>query len=515
MDLTARLRSIMRPNSGAGSEGAERGEGVPASDRAGVWGGAPPKNELTYEPDTGRYEASIDLDRVADVLGGRVVTNHFGRALIIDRRYESDRYHGTRRVGECELPDGDTLRLLDPSLPVPDGSGSRTLFIDLETTGLSGGAGTVAFLVGCGWFDMGAFQVRQFLLTSYASERALLSAVADCFDATSLLVTYNGKTFDVPMMETRWQFHRMPLPLESVRHFDMLHPARRLWASRWVHASGMERPATRPRNGASVSEGPAGTAAERRPRAPGDDSGGCRLSTLERVLCEVRRVGDIPGMDIPGRYFQFLRSGDARPLEPVLEHNRLDLISLAAVTAHAVELVEKGTERCRDAAEALALGKVYERAGCVDRAVAAYETASRDEAAHIDVRAEAIYRLGVRLRRDRRFAEAADCWRRILDLKQSRKGRPHLPQGYGGQGATLLAPLRQYAVEALAIHHEHRERDYEGAKELTLRLLDELEDGDSRVPSSKHRTGKAEATRHRMDRLDRKLAQARERQLFG
>src|SRR6188474_2959309 len=207
MDLTSRLRSIVRPQSA-------------------------PARELTYEPDTGRYEASIDLDRVANVLGGQVVTNQFGRALIIDRRYESDRFHGTRRVGECELPDGDTLRLLDPSLPIPDGSGSRTLFVDLETTGLSGGAGTVAFLVGCGWFDMGAFQVRQFLLTSYASERALLSAVADCFHATSLLVTYNGKTFDVPVMETRWLFHRMPLPLESVRHFDMLQPARRLWRAR-------------------------------------------------------------------------------------------------------------------------------------------------------------------------------------------------------------------------------------------------------------------------------------------
>jgi uncharacterized protein YprB with RNaseH-like and TPR domain len=90
----------------------------------------------------------------------------------------------------------------------------------------------VAFLVGCGWFDMGAFQVRQFLLTSYASERALLDAVASCFDAASLLVTYNGKTFDVPMMETRWMFHRMRMPLESVRHFDMLHPARRLWRNR-------------------------------------------------------------------------------------------------------------------------------------------------------------------------------------------------------------------------------------------------------------------------------------------
>ena len=153
MDLTSRLRSIVRPPN------------------------SPPR-ELTYEPDTGRYEGTIDIGRVADVLGGQVVNNRFGRALIVDRRYESDRFHGTRRVGDCHVEDGDTLKLLDPTLPPPDGAGERTLFVDLETTGLSGGAGTVAFLVGCGWFDMGAFQVRQFLLTSYASERALLCAVA-------------------------------------------------------------------------------------------------------------------------------------------------------------------------------------------------------------------------------------------------------------------------------------------------------------------------------------------------
>src|SRR6266508_5081959 len=153
MDLTSRLRSIVRAPYAA-------------------------PRELTYEPDTGRYEASINLDRVADVLGGRVVTNGVGRALVIDRRYESNRFHGTRRVGDCDIADGDALTLLDPTLRPPDGAGSRTLFVDLETTGLSGGAGTVAFLVGCGWFDIGAFQVRQFLLTSYASERAQLSAVA-------------------------------------------------------------------------------------------------------------------------------------------------------------------------------------------------------------------------------------------------------------------------------------------------------------------------------------------------
>jgi uncharacterized protein YprB with RNaseH-like and TPR domain len=445
MDLTSRLRSIVRP-----------------ADQ--------PARELTYEPDTGRYEASIDIDRVADVLGGRIVTNQYGRALVIDRRYESDRFHGQLRIGECEVRDGDGLRLLDPALPSADGTADRTLFIDLETTGLSGGAGTVAFLVGCGWFDMGAFQVRQFLLTSYSAERALLSAVADCLDATSLLVSYNGKTFDVPVMETRWMFHRMPMPLESVRHFDMLHPARRLWRSR---ANGS-----------------------------GEADGGCRLSTLERILCDVNRVADVPALEIPARYFRFLRTGDARPLEPVLEHNRIDLVSLAAVTAQALRLVEDGTARCRDAAEALALGKVFERAGCSERALACFARAAVDEGSHVEVRAEAIYRMGLRLRRERRFDEAAAAWRRLLDLKQGRFGRR----------SSLLAPLRQFAVEALAIHHEHRERDYEGAKEFTLQLLEEHEAEDFRL--------KAEATamadtRHRLARLEKKIARKNNSHLFG
>jgi uncharacterized protein len=390
IDLTARLRSIVRPGS------------QPVGDL--------PPRELTYEPDTGRYEATIDMDRIAGVLGGRVVTNAFGRALVIDRRYESDRLHGRTHVGAIEFRDDERLRLLDPSLPRPDGIGSRMLFVDLETTGLSGGAGTMAFLVGCGWFDLGAFQVRQFLLTSYAAERALLSAVAECLIDTSLLVTYNGKTFDVPVMETRWLFHRMPLPLESVRHFDMLHPARRLW---------------------------------RRREGEVDEEACCRLSTLERVLCGVDRVGDVPGMEIPARYFRFLRTGDAMPLEPVLEHNRIDLVSLAAVTAEAVRLVEQGGEGCRDACEALSLGKVLERGGAREQAITCFRLAAGEARAHVDVRAEALYRLGLRLRRDRSFEEAAEVWRSVLEMEAPTRGRP----------SPLLPELRRFAGRQLAIHH--------------------------------------------------------------
>jgi hypothetical protein len=441
--------------------------------RAIVQGGPPkPVRELTYEPDTGGYEAPADLAGVGAILGGVPMRTPFGDCLVIDRRYEADRFHGTMRIEDCELKDCDGLRVLDPTLgtpvllasshaPVPRseqlfGAGTpRTIFIDLETTGLSGGAGTVAFLVGCGYFDLGAFQVRQFLLTSYASERALLSAVASFFDGAELIVTYNGKTFDVPMMETRWGFHRIEMPLGGVPHFDALHSARRLWKTRTTA-----------------------------------DDGGCRLSTLERTLFEVRRVGDVPGLEIPDRFFRFLRSGDPRPLEPVLEHNRIDLVSLAAVTAHAARLAQDGHGACRDCAEALALGRIYERADALERADACYLRAAGSD--DPDVRGEALYRLALRRRRDRMFAEAAAFWRELVALTE--------PGSLRRRGS--LAGLRQCAVEALAIHHEHRDRDLLGARELALFALRE---GDARS---------ADGLRHRLARLDRKIARKSDAQLF-
>jgi uncharacterized protein len=436
VDLRARLQDIVRPS-------------------------AKPVRELTYEPDVGGYEAGVKPERIGEILGGRAVQNEFGKCLVIDRRYESDRWHGDVRISDCEVNDLGMLKMLDPSLDAAQAG--RTVFIDLETTGLSGGAGTVAFLVGCGYFDLGAFQVRQFLLTSYAAERALLAAVADFFQDAELIVTYNGKTFDVPVMETRWLFHRLQLPLEGVSHFDTLHAARRLWKTRSQDALDSA-------------------------------SGGCRLSTLERALFDVRRVGDVDGFEIPSRFFRFLRSGDPRPLEPVLEHNRIDLVSLAAVTARAARLVQEGPDACPDGTQALALGRVYERAGAFERAESCYRRASAAGVA-LDVRVESLYRLGLRCRRDRRFAEAADAWRTLVAITESAAVRRTEP----------ARALRQFAVEALAIHHEHRDRDYSVARELALfGLSEEREENSSR----------ADGYRHRLARLERKIAKRAEAQLF-
>jgi uncharacterized protein YprB with RNaseH-like and TPR domain len=433
MDLRSKLRAIVRPENA-------------------------PRRELTYEPDHGGYEAAIEPRRVGEILGGQPVETRFGTCLAIDRRYEATRRHGDVSIEECQLPGTHSLRVLDPTLLVDAGLG-RAVFIDLETTGLSGGAGTVAFLVGCGYFDLGAFQVRQFLLTSYSGERALLEAVSQFFDDADLIVTYNGKTFDVPVMETRWSFHRMEGPLQGVPHFDTLHAARRLW----------------------------------RARAEEDEAsdGGCRLSTLERALFDVRRIGDVPGVEIPSRFFRFLRSGDPRPLEPVLEHNRLDLVSLAAVTARAARIVDDGADGCPDSAQALALGRVFERAGALERAEACYRRAAASDAA--PVRGEGLYRLGLRCRRERRFDAAADAWRALIELTDRGAFR-RTPAGLA---------LRDFAVEALAIHHEHRDRDLHAARELAMFALEERPDA-----------RRADGYRHRLARLDRKIAKKQNAQLL-
>jgi len=271
-------------------------------------------------------------------------------------------------------------------------------------------------------------------------------------------------------METRWLFHRLQMPLDGVPHFDMVHPARRLW---------------RPRAAATEM-----------------DEGGCRLGTLERTLFEVNRVGDVGGFEVPARFFRFLRSGDPRPLEAVLEHNRFDLVSLAAVMARAVDLVRSGHLACRDCGEALALGRVYERAAADDRiggrervfvqAGSCYQRGAESRAT--DIRAEALYRLALWHRRERRFAEAAAIWREVLDLTEPR----------GVRRMTGMRALRRFAAEALAIHHEHRDRDLDSARELALFALEEAE-ADGRM---------ADGVRHRLARLNRKIAKKTDAQLL-
>jgi hypothetical protein len=323
-------------------------------------------------------------------------------------------------------------------------SEGRLIFLDVETTGLAGGAGTYAFLVGCGWFDGGVFHVRQFFLSSFGGERALLNGLLELLGSAGGVVTYNGKTFDVPLIDTRFVMHRLRTPFERLPHLDMLHCARRLW---------------------------------RADTADDTSRTGCRLEALEQALCGHVRNGDVPGFEIPARYFHYVRTGDPRPLGAVVEHNRLDLLSLAWLTAHAARLLEKGPGSAANAREAFGLGRLFERASMFEEARRCFAKAADFSRGAEVIHAQALHAYAILARRERLYDEAAAAWRRLI--------------GLSGCPETLLRD----ATAALAVHHEHRVRDLKTARLFALRALD--------LEST---TRRAQAVQHRLARLDRKLA---------
>ena len=388
--------------------------------------------------------SSADTASIAETLGGQWLSTSFGPCLSIERRIDPATRHGRQPVAGFADELGAAAHAVEV---ITCGGAARPpfLFFDLETTGLSGGAGTYPFLVGCGWFDAdAAFVVRQFLLARPSDERAVLGSFAGVLESSGALVTFNGKTFDAPLLETRCLYHRVGWYGADHPHLDMLHPARRLWSSRSDESA------------ASASDA------------------GCSLAALEREILGAFRAGDVPGIEIPGRYFQFLRTGDARPLAAVLEHNRRDLLSLAGVTARVLSLVAAGPDAARDAHEALALGRMYSRAGDEARALLAYRKVSREGTGR--VRVEALRQLAVSARRGRRYDEAARHWEEILET------------------AACPREIARAATEALAIHHEHRVRDLAAARRFALLSLDGSE-----------RPAWSEAVRYRLARLERKL----------
>jgi uncharacterized protein YprB with RNaseH-like and TPR domain len=431
-----------------------------------------------------RCAAAEASSRVLEVLGATLVEGIRGPCVVVDRSYPASYRHGRQPV-ERYLAAARASRLVLPwflkgagILPMADGADvePRLLCFDLETTGLSGGAGTYAFLVGFGVFDDEGFHTRQFFLRGYGEERALLHAVEDeistgLAERPSVLVTYNGRSFDVPLIETRYQIHRLQSPFDQMAHVDMLFPARRLWKRRGPRAS--------PSGGGAAFE------ARVRPfgaMAPDESPGSCALTAIERDILGLHRQDDVPGWEIPARYFGYARTGDARGLEAVLEHNRLDLLSLGAVAAVILEMVREGAEAARERHDCLALGRLLEYLGRLDEAERCFAAAAIDDGmleSGLDriVRADALHWLALHHRRSRRFQEAAEAWRALTEING------------------VDAELRREALEALAIHYEHRAKDLEAARRFALRALD-LADDASRV----------DGVRHRLGRLSRKLS---------
>jgi uncharacterized protein YprB with RNaseH-like and TPR domain len=347
---------------------------------------------------------------IQEFMSGEVVKTSLGEHFETERLWERHRRHGSVDIADlAELPDDLLTPLSDgavtPANPV------KWAFLDTETTGLAGGTGTYAFLIGVGSIDASGFRLRQFFMRDYGEEPSLLHRLHEYLAPFDVLITYNGKAYDQPLLETRFRMSRARHPFDRLQHLDLLFGARRLWKLRL-------------------------------------DS--CRLVDLENQILGVEREGDLPGEMIPYCYFDFLRTKQAFKVVPIFHHNAIDILSLACLTA----IVPFAFRRPEDAAirhgaDLIGLSRWLEKSGRDDEALRLLRRA-------VD--------LGL---------PDALLFRALWDTAalERRAGRHDASLALIAELAEGRNPYRARALEALAKHYEHRERNYAMALEFTRTAL--------------------------------------------
>jgi uncharacterized protein YprB with RNaseH-like and TPR domain len=352
-----------------------------------------------------RARAALEEPLERFVKGQQVETQH-GKHFESDRLWPHWQRHGSMEISRLQSLPGDLLREISGDA-IPHAPPESWAFLDTETTGLAGGSGTCAFLVGVGRIRADGFHVKQFFLRDYPEEPSVLAALTESLADARVLVTYNGRTFDVPLLETRYRLARARPPFDRLTHLDLLHGARRLWRFRFES---------------------------------------CRLVELENQILGHERENDIPGSLIPEIYFDFVRTGRAARLAPVFIHNQLDIVSLASLTGIVPwAFREAGCAELRHATEFMSLGRWIESAGHLERARDLYREAIRRH-----LRDDLLYRT-----------------MRDLAGIEKRLGAHDAAVALYSDLAAIRNEFRVEALEALAKHYEHRERNYAMALEFT------------------------------------------------
>jgi len=302
-----------------------------------------------------------------------------------------------------EIP-GKALAKLSHDVAFEGLSLDSALFLDLETTGLAGGTGTLPFLVGMGYYRDGRFNVAQYFLSEMGDEGRMVRELGQFFREMDFksVVTYNGKAFDMPLLETRFALQRERFPLAGLPHLDFLFSARHLWKHRYES---------------------------------------CRLSHLAREIVRADRDEDIPGAEIPIRYFQYIRSGDFSLIEPILYHNQEDILSLLGVVIEGALLFDRGRRPSQDEADAMDLvgiGRLCESAGDLERSIELFEKALKGDLS-CEVSVQVRTKLGRHFKKNRAWDKAVPLWQ-------------------GAAGGDAFSSCRE-----LAMYYEHREKNYEEA----------------------------------------------------
>ena len=294
----------------------------------------------------------------------------------------------------------------------------KVLFLDTETTGLSGGAGTIAFLTGLGYFEGEQFVVEQDFMRDYPEEKQMLARVGELLARSELLVTFNGRTFDMPLLDSRFIMQGMRNPAPEIPHLDLLKCARAAWKIRLAR---------------------------------------CNLASLEEKVFGLTRRDDLPGSLVPKAFFDYLHSGEFYWVEPVLAHNVQDIRSMPMVLAALLRLYERPTE-AEYAQDIYSAGRVFEKRGQTETARRCYRAADRGTMSRLSR-----LTLADSLRRHREYGQAAEIYRRMIEqgqagvypyvalakLLEHRLGRPEEALSLTRRAMLLCGPDQEEEMAAL------------------------------------------------------------------
>ena len=391
-------------------------------------------------------------DSLSRLLGAGIATNQFGEHVRIRNWYSTPEFVEPAlitldllsRAQDKALSKRTQTALSDPT---------KWLFLDTETTGIAGGTGTYAFLIGLAWWDAGGLQVEQFIMRDFAEEHSILHEFAVHLNDRPVLITFNGKTFDWPLLENRFTMTRAIRVPHIAAHLDLLHPARALWKFRL---------------------------------------GTVRLVDLERDVLDPCRLGwtrkdDVPTSLIPQLYFDYLRGAPPGPLAGVVRHNQMDLRGLAALFGKMNDLLSasEGANRDTDSLDLFGLSRFFQRRSEPARAFSTCIEAVR-LGLPPDLRSNACRDLAVLAKRRRDHERAAELWHELL------------PDDSAGIEACI----------ELAIHYERRAKDYARALQFARLALAKARRAKALAldqPASARNLRLQQRLGRRIDRLDRRI----------
>jgi uncharacterized protein YprB with RNaseH-like and TPR domain len=344
---------------------------------------------------------------IEDLVSGEVVATPAGRHFEMEKLYERYKRHGSYEISDLNDWPQDLLHSLSAGA-IPAASPEDIAFLDTETTGLAGGSGTYAFLIGVGSIHPEGFRVRQFFMRDYNEEASVLHSLAAYLARFRVMVTYNGKTYDQPLLETRYTMSRARHPFARMEHLDLLFGARRLFRLRLEN---------------------------------------CRLVNLESQILGFDRGADIPGEMIPYCFFEYLRTKRAHRLLPVFHHNVLDILSLACLTGIVPEAFrDPENVRARHGSDLLGLARWLQVSGRSEEALRMMR-----RAVDMGLPDHHLFRA---------LYEAGSLEKKL--------GRDHAALASFTDLSVSPNPYRVRAFEELAKHYEHREKNFSMALECVL-----------------------------------------------